>query len=369
MPIDSLIDTSSTTRIKIQLEPAFCATNSLVLLTRAEELSGLDEWVYKTLLDMSPEERERNTLVLWGLHYAAVPKKSWPSFEAYLTHLENIDPMELRDKLMEAYASYTICEESDSPEYTAPDMVDLEKPLESVDAYLDFLRERFPAESIIEDIEIAAYHYVIDPPALKELIVSHLKYMWETYLRDEWEQCKPMLMASVDAFQQIDYSTMSNAQVAALITGHDFTEDWEKKVAGIESFVFTPTTHAGPYVGQFRMGDSLGIVFGARVPEGATLDAPDLSRAEIVVRLGALADDTRLRILRYIVDNGEKSSKEIMDALDLSQSAASRHLKQLNATGYLTARRVESAKYFSLNSERIENTLKAIAVFLEVSCC
>jgi DNA-binding transcriptional ArsR family regulator len=112
------------------------------------------------------------------------------------------------------------------------------------------------------------------------------------------------------------------------------------------------------------MGETLGIMFGARLPEGTEVDAPDLSRAEIAVRLNALADDTRLRILKYIADHGEQSSKEIMDTLDLSQSATSRHLRQLNATGYLTARRVESAKYFDINPERIESTLQAIAAFL-----
>jgi DNA-binding MarR family transcriptional regulator len=53
-----------------------------------------------------------------------------------------------------------------------------------------------------------------------------------------------------------------------------------------------------------------------------------------------------------------------MERLDLSQSATSRHLKQLSATGYLSERRCNGAKCYALNPERLENTLKAISNFL-----
>jgi DNA-binding transcriptional ArsR family regulator len=106
------------------------------------------------------------------------------------------------------------------------------------------------------------------------------------------------------------------------------------------------------------------VLFGARVPEGAQIHAPDLSRAEILVRLNALADDTRLRILKLISEGGELRSQEIMTRLELSQSAASRHLTQLSATGYLDERRCEGAKCYALNPRRIKDTLRAISAFL-----
>jgi DNA-binding transcriptional ArsR family regulator len=53
-----------------------------------------------------------------------------------------------------------------------------------------------------------------------------------------------------------------------------------------------------------------------------------------------------------------------MTKLDLSQSAASRHLKQLSATGFLAERRCTGAKCYDLNPQRIEDTLTAISLFL-----
>jgi ArsR family transcriptional regulator len=102
------------------------------------------------------------------------------------------------------------------------------------------------------------------------------------------------------------------------------------------------------------------VVFGARVPEGVSASLPELSRSELLMRLNALADETRLSILVLLASEGELSSQEIMERLDLSQSAASRHLRQLAATGYLTVERREGAKVFRLNSERIDDTFGAL---------
>ncbi len=89
-----------------------------------------------------------------------------------------------------------------------------------------------------------------------------------------------------------------------------------------------------------------------------------MSRADIVVRLSALGDDDRLRILKLISQRGEMKSAEVMEELGFSQSASSRHLKQLSASGFLSERRCNGAKCYQLNPERIEQTLEAIAKFL-----
>jgi ArsR family transcriptional regulator len=104
-------------------------------------------------------------------------------------------------------------------------------------------------------------------------------------------------------------------------------------------------------------------VFGARLPEGVTFSAPDLSRTELLVRLNALADNNRLRILKRISERGEQSSQEIIAHLQLSQPTVSRHLRQLTATGYLLERRC-NGKCYRLNPKRIQATLNALSTFL-----
>jgi DNA-binding transcriptional ArsR family regulator len=175
-----------------------------------------------------------------------------------------------------------------------------------------------------------------------------------------------MLQASADAFQHLDLhlNELSRFEAAQLVLGRALDERWESLLEEIERLIFVPSAHVGPYAGQFRSGDTLWVLFGARIPEGVPVYAPDLSRAEILVRLNALADDTRLRVLKLISEGGEQRSQDIMTRLELSQSAVSRHLKQLSATGYLNERRCEGAKCYTLNPQRIEDTLRAVSVFL-----
>ncbi|WP_210395961.1 metalloregulator ArsR/SmtB family transcription factor [Motiliproteus sediminis] len=53
----------------------------------------------------------------------------------------------------------------------------------------------------------------------------------------------------------------------------------------------------------------------------------------------ALADETRLRIVLLLQDQGELCVCEIVHALELSQPKVSRHLSQLRSAGVLSDRR------------------------------
>jgi DNA-binding transcriptional ArsR family regulator len=345
--------------MRFALEPAYNAVQSLMFLSRAETLSGLGEWVTRTLLQMTAEEKHRHELVLVGLHFAVVPLQSWPSFAAYLEHLSTVNPETLRDKIMDTYASMTYRDDAPGP------VIERETALADMETFLVYLKQRFSPDHIDDLIESEAYTYLINPPALQTLVVSHLTYMWDTYLAGEWAKVEPMLRDAVAVFRQVDFSEMGRLEAAEFITGQRLSEKhWEKKMLESEQIVFVPSAHAGPYLGMFPRGDAVRVIFGARLPEGVELDAPDLSRAEILVRLGALADDTRLSILKLVADKGELRSQDIIKLLDLSQSAASRHLTQLSATGYLIERRCNGAKCYSLNTERLENTLRAVSAFL-----
>jgi len=357
--------------ISVALEPAHNGLNSLLLLVKADKLSGLDTWVTRTAAALTPEQRHINHLVLIGVHFAVVPDRSFSSFPAYVDHLAALDPAILRNRVFNAYAQITPKSEKrfPPPDPTSEQVsINIAPLLEDVDVFLEFLKERFPVEHMDLEIESEAHRYLNDPPAMQALIVSHFRNMWEEYLSPEWDRVVPMLQASVDAFQQIGLGDLSRFEAVQLVLGRDVgeeeEEDWQAALAQTERLIFVPSTHPGPYVVKLRSGDTLWVLFGARIPEGAQVHAPDLSRAEILVRLNALADDTRLRILKLIAEGDELRSQEIMTRLGLSQSATSRHLKQLSATGYLDERRCEGAKCYTLNPSRVKDTLRAISAFL-----
>ncbi len=369
-PEPDLIARPPASPISVALEPALSSLTSLLLLFKLDRLSGLDEWVTRTAAALTPEQRHVNSLVTNGVYYAIVPERSFASFPAYVDHLAALDPTILRDRVLNAYAQIRKDGECCAP----PDpinrrvAIDTAPLLADVNRFLEFLGERFSEDHIDVAIETEAHGYLNDPPALQALIVTHFRSMWNEILASEWERVLPLLQTSVDAFQQLDLSELSRLEAAQLVLGRDLDKEehelWETAFVDTQRLVFVPCTHLGPYVFKFRAGDVLWVLFGARIPEGTQVHAPDLNRAEILVRLNALADDTRLRVLKLVSEEGELRSQEIMARLDLSQSAASRHLKQLSATGYLRERRCEGAKCYTLNPERVKDTWRAISAFL-----
>ena len=107
----------------------------------------------------------------------------------------------------------------------------------------------------------------------------------------------------------------------------------------------------------------LRFIVSARIPEGVPSHLSALSRSELLVRLNALADDTRLRILELLARQGEMSTPDVRAQLELSQSAVSRHLEHLTATGYLIGEREQGTNLYRLNPDRIDHTFKALKEF------
>lgn len=359
------------TAVKVALDPAHNALNSLMLIFFREKYAGLDTWPTQIAQTLSPELLHKHAVVMFGVHYAINPTQSWPSFEAYLEYMANVEPHVLRDRVLNSYANIPPIEEREKGDVSwlmcgtdTPPSQPISLP-PNADAFLDFLRARFHESHVDVDIETDAYNLLRDPPKMQKVIVSHLEYMWTELLKPEWKRVRPMLLESVEAFQKIDLGTRNPLDAARLVTGQEPHEQWPLMMDYADEVIFVPSAHVGPYFNKLSNNKTLWLFFGARLPEGVQARSPDLSRSELLVRLQAITDDTRLRILQLIAAKGEQCSQDIRNQLDLSQSSASRHLQQLSATRYLIERRRDGSKCYSLNDERIEDTLQAISTFLK----
>jgi len=351
----------------VRIEPALNAFGSMELLAKDEDEPGIHEWIKKTRKQMSGEEWFRHKLVTIGLYYSILPQVLNSSFEEYLDRLEATPPSEFRDRLLNVYTDICLTGYVPEDQRVPVDWVEI---LSSPQSYVEFLRSRFGDEWIDEEVETRAYQYVIDPAALKQLVTGHIRWFWKNHLKAEWERVRPMLEESAKAFNQIDYGSMTRMEVIELVTGkdarseHKLESKWANELQEARELILIPNAHYGPYIRAQKIQDVLYIYFGAHLPEGSDIRVPELDRTEIVSRISALADDTRLRILRMIAENGEMRSQEIMEAVNLSQPSVSRYLSQLTASGFLQERRANGAKAYILNEDRIEKTLQAVRAFL-----
>ncbi len=346
-------------QVRFVLSPAHNMLASLILLSA--DISSANAWVQRTLTDLAQEQLAIDE---WLLSIAGMflEETEWPSFPAWVDHLEALDAQEMRDQFMQKIRQKAAKH--------------LGKDLGELPSIQDLLTDRKTFLSFFEqmhkndrDFDLKWHEQEFarlqDPTALQRAIVEHLRTMWDQHLAAEWEASLPMLRESITAFASIDYRGKSAQKILSQVTDRDLSSKWDEIDQEIKDLVLIPSPHLDPYVALIELGThSLWAVFGARIPSSAMVQSPTLNRSELLTRLNALADDTRLRILELLAQEGELSAQAVITRLRLSQSSASRHLRQLSATGYLIEERREGGKYYRFNLSRIQEIFDALQRFL-----
>ena len=92
-----------------------------------------------------------------------------------------------------------------------------------------------------------------------------------------------------------------------------------------------------------------------------------MTENEAVTCFGALAQDTRLRILRLLVQAGPmgRAAGDIALAMEVSSSNVSFHLKELERAGLIGQRREARSIIYSADYQRIGDLVR----FLMQDCC
>ncbi|HRE46157.1 MAG TPA: metalloregulator ArsR/SmtB family transcription factor [Aggregatilineales bacterium] len=350
--------------VDFDLAPTLNIVDSMVSLIRVEHQASFSEWVVKTAAAFSPEQRYTHKLIFWGLanlFYETDPR-AFPNFPAFLDHWRTLDPVTMRDDLVAKIISYQAKLADMGIDATPPTA---EALIADRAVYLDWVRHFYQEEEMDVAYETDLHALLANPQKMHKLMVDHMTLMWETVMRPEWERVEPSLRATISAFEKLDFTGMTAQEAIRVVTGREVPFKWGDKLNHVERITFIPSPHLGPFLVIFASQDPhVRILFGARMPKENLTPPSALGRSELLVRLNALADDTRLRILELLTQEQEICAQDIISRLDLSQSSASRHLSQLAATGYITERRRDVAKCYSLNGERIEETNSALAAFL-----
>lgn len=85
---------------------------------------------------------------------------------------------------------------------------------------------------------------------------------------------------------------------------------------------------------------------------------------DLITVMKALSDETRLRILNLLLER-ECCVCEVMQALGISQSRASRNLGLLENAGFLKARRVGAWMFYSVDQQTVNRYVASLAELLK----
>lgn len=99
----------------------------------------------------------------------------------------------------------------------------------------------------------------------------------------------------------------------------------------------------------------------------ATSPVSDHDALQIAMRLKALADPARVKIVSFLfsANAGEKTSGELATKLDLNESTISHHIGQLRRAGLVISERRGMNVFHRVRPE----ALQALCVVLDPNCC
>ena len=89
----------------------------------------------------------------------------------------------------------------------------------------------------------------------------------------------------------------------------------------------------------------------------ASTGLPDQLEQDLVQTLKLLSDETRLRVLMYLMREGELHVTALCERLDQSQPAVSHHLALLRVAGLIEARRDGKHNFYSVRREHFHRIM------------
>lgn len=353
--------------LKVDFELSLAAdlidTTSMIL--SAPWLEGLDQWIYATHAALPPDLKDdlELTLFLMGKGeslYTRIFQLPFDhpvhrDFAAYTAWLDTLTEDFFYEMIRQTLAILAqVCEEEETPplaESAPPPSLDDPEALRAC------LRVKLDEKQVDRAIQL-----IQNPQDLKARFIATLTRFWDQFYLEETQRCRPLMERSV-AYHRLQSYSGDFHTILLAVAGRRLSREYGD-FEHIERVVFVPSCHVGPYVllHDFEeLHPTLYVHFNCR-PTGAPQREQTPSIQDLFPPLKALADETRLQIISML-DGRELYAQEIVERLDISQSAVSRHLKLMVTGGLLTVRKEDGMKYLSLNQEILATLAERLKSF------
>ncbi len=340
-----LSHTSGDAAIEVVVRPLPAQLLSLALLTESTPELRLEPWVAAAGARLTPEQRARNRLVFGALSGVLDDDTQAADLPAFIAALAQAEPAAL---LLRA------------------------------------------AESARGSADADASQYLSDGAALRHLLIAHLRELWESVLAPEWRKHEMLLRnrshALNRALSQTGDEATENARAQWDATMPDEVVAYAARARArrIRSNLLLRSrapdwaaTHLAR-ARSVRLSLSPHVAFAlTSIDDGATahvfaqfdnnlMRVAPVRPAEVLARMSALADETRLRLLELLAAKGELRGQEIIAELGASQPVVSRSLKLLVGVGLVDERRAgDTNKWYRLRTDGSDAAFVALDQLLD----
>ncbi|MBA3823228.1 MAG: winged helix-turn-helix transcriptional regulator [Ktedonobacterales bacterium] len=136
--------------------------------------------------------------------------------------------------------------------------------------------------------------------------------------------------------------------------------------AATERLVLAPCLLIMPTVFYFRTGETVTYCFPVTDSARVAADSALMQRQEMVRLFNALADDTRLRILKHLSERTMYLT-ELSEHLKLTKATTRHHMVRLRAAGLVTLHQRDHLSYYSLRRETLDEPTRTLLRYLNLT--
>jgi DNA-binding transcriptional ArsR family regulator len=333
-----LVTTKSLPRAEFVVSLPLGLMSAMSLTCATPHFEGLDVWLLETRQRLAPAFLEEMALVLGfpgrfqrfteQVYLTALAEDPVLDYAAFLRRLRALDEEDYARMALRALGQGV------QPALTLEEVRALLADPGALTAHLE------EAHLLVDPA--AAQALLADLPALKGRFIGVVERFWEQAYRDAWTETLGLMERSV-AFHRRQHYRLRFPDLFVAVTGRLLPRDQ----AGLapERVRFVPSCYLGPYFTFLGRGRRLVVFYNCRATpvEGQARGEPGLFPV-----LKALADETRLQIVEMLRGR-EMYAQQIVDRLEISQAAVSRHLKLLVRAEVLSVRREGCAKFYTIN--------------------
>jgi DNA-binding transcriptional ArsR family regulator len=212
------------------------------------------------------------------------------------------------------------------------------------------------------------------PVEFADRLAALLERYWQESFAAEWARIEPLLARSIVEAGRL-LAAVGIWPVLGRLPAHcrvdperrelqiDLPHEHAVEVSADNPLVLTPSVFVWPHL---RVNCDppwpLSLVYAA--PALVREAEPRIPPAELLRILRALADDTRLRVLRLIAER-PRTTQELEPLVGLSRAGLSKSLQRLAEAGLVVPRRDGYYVVYSLAPERLAALSAALGLFLE----
>jgi len=229
------------------------------------------------------------------------------------------------------------------------------------------------AASYGESSRLLAELLLADPTRFAQEFARLLEDYWETMFAREWRWIEPRLRESVAESEHLVASSGIWSVLGRLPPHCRASPEWRElyidlphehtvEVSASNPLVLVPSFFVWPQL-RVSCDPPWDVTLVYATPEQARDAQPRIPPDELVSALRALADDTRLRVLKLISER-PRTTQELAPLVGLSAAGLSKTLRRLSDAGFITRRREGYYVVYSVARDRLDAVSAAVDAFL-----